>query len=134
MSIAVDTNVLVRYLTWDDAAQAAAAATVIEGGEVIAISTLVLCELAWVLRRAYRFDVVAVADALQQVIESRNVELDRPAAEAGLQMLRRGGDFADAIIWHDARRARCRHVATFDRDFAALLGAEHAVLLRGTQR
>ena len=55
LSIAVDTNVLVRYLTWDDEAQAEAAARVIESGEVVAISVIVLCELAWVLRRAYRY-------------------------------------------------------------------------------
>jgi len=46
VSIPVDTNVLVRYLTWDEEAQAEAAARVIESGEVVAISTIVLCELA----------------------------------------------------------------------------------------
>lgn len=134
MSIAVDTNVLVRYLTWDDVAQAKAAAAAIEGGEIVAISSIVLCELVWVLKRAYRLSNTEIADAMQFVIESRNVDVDRPAAEVGLQMLRRGGDFADGIIWHDASRARCRHVATFDRALADLLGADHAVLLGATQR
>jgi predicted nucleic-acid-binding protein len=69
------------------------------------------------------------ADAIQLVIESRNVEVDRPAAEAGLDLLRRGGDFADGIIQHDASRARCRHIVTFDRDLANLLGPAHCVPL-----
>jgi len=133
VSIALDTKVLVRYLTWDDAAQAEAAAAIIEGGEVVAISTSVLCELVWVLKRAYRFSSDEIADAMQRVIESRNVDVDRPSAETGLHMLRRGGDFADGIIQYDARRARCHHVVTFDRDFAELLGADHAILL-GTAR
>jgi predicted nucleic-acid-binding protein len=123
VTVAVDTNVLVRYLTWDDLAQAKAAARVIESGETIAISTIVLCELVWVLRRPYGLSTTEIADAIQEIIESRNVAVDRPAAETGLELLRRGGDFADGIIRHDADQARCRHVATFDREFAALLGA-----------
>ena len=81
MSIAVDTNVLVRYLTWDDVDQARAAAAAIESGEIIAISSIVLCELVWVLKRAYRLTNTEIADAMQFVIESRNVEVDRPAAK-----------------------------------------------------
>ena len=127
MTVAVDTNVLVRYLTWDDLAQARAAARVIESGETIAISTVVLCELVWVLRRAYRLSAAEIADAIQEIIESRNVAADRPAAETGLDLLRRGGDFADGVIRHDAERARCRHVATFDREFADLLGSAGVV-------
>jgi predicted nucleic-acid-binding protein len=123
MTVAVDTNILVRYLTWDDLAQAKAAARVIESGETIAISSIVLCELVWVLRRAYRLSVAEVADSIREVIESRNVVVDRPAAEMGLAVLCAGSDFADGIIRHDAERARCRHIATFDRDFAVLLGA-----------
>ena len=88
-----------------------------------------LCELVWVLKRAYRLDTAEIADAVQFVIESRNVDVDRPAAEAGLHMLRRGGDFADGIIWHDASRARCHHVATFDQVFAGLLGPDRGILL-----
>jgi predicted nucleic-acid-binding protein len=123
VTVAVDTNVLVRYLTWDDLPQATAAAKVIESGETIAISTIVLCELVWVLRRAYRLSITEIADAVQEIIESRNVAVDRPAAETGLDWLRRGGDFADGIVRHDAGRARCRHIATFDQVFAGLLGA-----------
>lgn len=129
MSIAVDTNILVRYLTWDDVDQARAAARVLEGGETVAISTIVLCELVWVLKRAYRLSSAEIADALQLVIESHNVDLDRPAAEAGLDLLRRGGDFADGVILHDAGRARCRRIVTLDGEFAGLLG-DTGVLLR----
>lgn len=127
MTVAVDTNILARYLTWDDLTQARAAARVIESGETIAISTIVLCELVWVLRRAYRLSATEIADAIQEIIESRNVATDRPAAETGLDLLRRGGDFADGVIRHDAERARCRHIATFDREFADLLGSAGVV-------
>lgn len=129
MNIAVDTNVLVRYLTWDDAAQAEAAAKTIEAADAVAVSTIVLCELTWVLKRAYRYRSEQIADAIQRIIESRNVQVDRPAAEAGLGMLRRGGDFADGVIESDAMRARCRHIVTFDQHFARLIGPGRGVLL-----
>jgi predicted nucleic-acid-binding protein len=122
VTVAVDTNVLVRYLTWDDLPQARAAARVIESGETIAISTIVLCELVWVLRRAYRLSAAEIADTVQEIIESRNVAIARPAAETALLMLRRGGDFADGIVQYEADRVRCRHIATFDWKFAELLG------------
>lgn len=71
------------------------------------------------------------------VIEGCNVEVDRPAAEVGLAMLRSmlrgGGDFAEGVIQHDARCARCRHGVTFERDLAERLGAEHAVLPDATR-
>jgi predicted nucleic-acid-binding protein len=129
VSIAVDTNVLVRYLTWDDTAQAEAAAVAIDTADTVAISMIVLCELTWVLKRAYRYGREEIADAIQRIIESRNVEVDPPAAGAGLRMLRRGGDFADGVIESDTRRARCRHIVTFDQDFARLIGPGRRVLL-----
>jgi predicted nucleic-acid-binding protein len=129
VSIAVDTNVLVRYLTWDDESQAKAAARIIDSGETVAISTIVLCELAWVLKRAYRYRIDEIADAIRRIITSRNVEVDRPTAEAGLRMMERSGDFADGVIEVDAARAKSRHIVTFDQEFARLLGPERAVLL-----
>lgn len=57
--IALDTNVLVRYLVEDDPKQSAAAARAIERatarGEEIFIGQIVLCELVWVLSHAYDF-------------------------------------------------------------------------------
>jgi predicted nucleic-acid-binding protein len=72
VSIAVDADDLVRYLTWDD--------------DAVAVS----------LKRAYRYRSEQIADVIQRIIESRNVQLDSPAAEVGLRMLRRDGDFGDA--------------------------------------
>ena len=129
MSIAVDTNLLVRYLTWDDEAQAEAAARVIESGETVAIPMIVLCELAWVLKRAYRYRTDEIADAIRRIVTSRDVDVDRHAAEAGLGMLARDGDFADGIVQTEAARVGCRHIATFDREFARLLGPNNVMLL-----
>ena len=42
------------------------------------------------------------------------------AAEAGLALLDRGGDFADGVILHEAARAGAAHLVTFDRALGAL--------------
>ena len=53
----VSSNVLVRYLVQDDAAQARRAAKEIEAGsdagEIYFIADVVVCELVWVLDQAY---------------------------------------------------------------------------------
>jgi predicted nucleic-acid-binding protein len=96
--IAVDTNVLVRYLTWDDEGQAIEAANAIEGADAIVVPTIVLCELVWVLKRAYHYAGPEIIDILRRLVAIRAVEIERPAAEAGIAMLARGGDFADGVV------------------------------------
>jgi predicted nucleic-acid-binding protein len=127
--IAVDTNVLVRYLTWDDEARAIEAANAIEGAGAIAVPTIVLCELVWVLKRAYRYAGLEIIDILRRLAAIRAVEIERPAAEAEIAMLARVGDFADGVVRHEADRAKCDGVVTFDQGFARLLDPGKAAVL-----
>ena len=122
MKLGVDTNVLVRYLVSDDAVQSKQATAQIEAADIVFISTVVLCETVWVLQRAYRYSSEEIVTAISAVVCSRNVETDRAAAEAGLGMLARGGDFADGVIEHQAAQARCDLLSTFDAKFRQLLG------------
>jgi len=128
--IAVDTNVLVRYLTWDDEGQAIEAARAIEAADAIVVPTIVLCELVWVLKRAYRYGGPEIIDILRRLAAMRAVELERPAAEAGIAMLARGGDFADGVIRHEADGAKCECVVTFDQGFARHLRPDKVLILR----
>ena len=129
MRIAVDTNVLVRYLTWDDEEQATEAARAIEGADAIVVPTIVLCELVWVLKRAYRYGGPEIIDILRRLVAVRALELERPAAEAGIAMLVHGGDFADGVVRHEADRAKCDPLVTFARGFARHLRPDKVVLL-----
>lgn len=129
MRIAFDTNVLVRFLTCDDEDQAALATEAIEGAETVVLSTVVLCETVWVLRRAYRLGHREIAATLRELIDSRSVELDRPATEAGLALLERGGDFADGVILFDAERAKANRLVTFDQALVALVDSDRLTLL-----
>jgi predicted nucleic-acid-binding protein len=127
--ITVDTNVLVRYLTWDDEQQAMAAANAIEAADEIVVPTIVLCEVVWVLSRAYRYAGAEIVGILRSLGDMRAVEIERPAAEAGIAMLARGGDFADGVVRYEADRAKCDRLVTFDQRFARLVDPDRVTLL-----
>jgi predicted nucleic-acid-binding protein len=118
LRIAIDTNVLVRFLTEDDERQTELATTAIEAADSVVVSTTVLCETVWVLSRAFKLPRRRVAQALRAFISSDRVEVNRLEAEAGLRYLSLGGDFADGVILLQAEQARADRLVTFDRDFA----------------
>lgn len=95
--ITADTNLFVRFAAEDDPDQFRAASAVLDAATLIAVPTVVLCELAWVLR-GQRVIAARVASAIERILASPAVITDRPAAAAGLAALRAGGDFADGAI------------------------------------
>jgi predicted nucleic-acid-binding protein len=134
MRITADTNVLVRAAVMDDLAQNAIAADALLQAEVVAVTLPSLCEFVWVLTRAYKRSVTEVAAAVRALVDGASVLVDRPAVEAGLAVLERGGDFADGVIAFEGRRAGGRVFATFDEKAAALIratGGETSLLGKG---
>jgi predicted nucleic-acid-binding protein len=121
MKIIADTNVLVRLIMDDDEAQADAARKTMEQAEIVAISPLVLCELAWVLARAYAVPRDEIAGAIRRLMDTRGVAADRPAVDSGLAMLEAGGDFADGVIAHQGRWLGGETFVSFDRKAVRLL-------------
>ena len=113
--LAVDTNVVVRYLTGDDPAQAAMARAAIDAGRVF-VSTTVFLECEWVLRSVYGFTGGEVAAALRGFAGLPSVSVESPIllAEA-LDRAEAGMDFADAL--HLGAAAQCEAMLTFDRHF-----------------
>jgi predicted nucleic-acid-binding protein len=122
--IAVDTNVLVRAVMQDDAAQARVAAEVLAEAELIAVALPCLCEFVWVLRKVYGLPPAEVAAAIRALLATANVELNRPAVEAGLAILDAGGDFADGAIAHEGHWLGGETFVSFDKKAVALLGAQ----------
>lgn len=112
---ALDTNVVVRYLTRDDPAQAAQARAAVDAGPVF-VSTTVLLECDWVLRSAYGFGGGEVAAALGAFAGLPTISVESPAmlAEA-LDRAATGMDLADAL--HLGAASRCEAMLTFDRRF-----------------
>jgi predicted nucleic-acid-binding protein len=119
--IGVDTNVLVRYLTQDDPAQArkvdAFFATAIEDGSRLHVDDIVLCEMVWVLRAAYRLGKPTIAEALERVMNTAIFSFDdRELLRAALSDYLAGpGDFSDYVIGRRNTRTGCEYTVTFDR-------------------
>lgn len=114
--VAADTNVIVRFLTRDDSAQATRAASLLSS-RMVWISKTVLLETAWVLRSLYGFKAIEVNGALKGFAGLRNVRLEDPMAVANaFEWTAAGIDFADAL--HLASRAGTNRFLTFDRRFA----------------
>lgn len=124
MRITLDTNVLVRAVVQDDKKQARTAAKLLKDAELIAIPTPCLCEFVWVLRRVYDLPPADIAGAVQAILETRNVQLNRPAVEAGLGILASGGDFADGAIAFEGTWLGGETFVSFDRKAVAKLSKQ----------
>lgn len=132
MKITADANVLVRAITGDDERQSAVAQAELAGADMVALARPTLCELVWVLSRGYKIPPAEIAEAVRRLIDSANVMVNRPAAEAGLALLDAGGDFADGVIAYEGSWLGADAFVSFDRQAVALLTTqgEPARLLR----
>lgn len=113
---ATDTNVLVRALVRDDAAQSARAEALLSEHEIF-IPVTVMLELEWVLRSRYAYAPRLVAQALEKVASLGNVVVgEREAVLAAAARAAQGWDFADAL--HHALSEGCDDFVTLDADLA----------------
>jgi predicted nucleic acid-binding protein len=111
--LAIDTNLIVRYLTGDHPRQSAKARAVIDGNDVF-VSTTVVLETEWVLRSVYDYDSARVCAALRAFAGLPRVSLEDPALVAtALDRTAQGLDFADAL--HLGRAEDCDAFVTFDQ-------------------
>jgi predicted nucleic acid-binding protein len=111
--LAVDTNLVVRYLTSDHPKQSAKARAVIDAEDVF-VSTTVLLETEWVLRSVYSYHSAQVCAALRAFAGLPRVSLEDPTLVAtALDRTTHGLDFADAL--HLGRAEGCDAFVTFDQ-------------------
>ena len=117
----VDTNVLVRYLVRDDPAMAERAEEFLEGEclphDPCMVNRIVLAEMAWVLRRTYRYERDEIATALDMIMRTDRFVVENEAASmTALDSYRDGSaDFADRLIAETNVVLGCSETATFDR-------------------
>lgn len=112
---AVDTNILVRFVTRDDPAQAERARRVIAAGDLFVPVTVIL-ETEWVLRSVYAFAPDRIGTVLRGLLDLDGVTVQHERdvgralghAAAGLQL-------ADAL--HLCLAGGCTEMLTFDRSF-----------------
>jgi predicted nucleic-acid-binding protein len=124
MKITADTNVLVRAITGDHPQQSKAAQRELAKADVVALAIPALCELVWVLSQGYKVSLVDIAQAIRRLINSANVVVNRPAAEAGLAVLEAGGDFADGVIAYEGSWLGAETFVSFDKKAVKLMEAK----------
>jgi predicted nucleic-acid-binding protein len=129
VSLALDTNVLVRLLTRDDDVQCAAAEwlvnTAVSHGERVMVSTGVLLETEWVLRSRYNLVPEKIRLAFNAILETDEIMVQELSIlEESLKIWREhsGADFADCVHVATAVQSN-RILATFDKNAAKLHGA-----------
>ena len=121
---AVDTNVLVRLITRDDARQVSAADAFIAKGAWV--SHLAVAETTWVLASVYDCDADAIATAVEMLLSHEHLTVQDTevvtAAVAQFRQQPRVG-FSDCLMVEIARKAGHQPLGTFDRDLGKLDGA-----------
>ncbi len=121
--IGLDTNVVVRYIAQDDAAQSAKATKLIESlsAEAPGFITLVsIVELVWVMQGCYKATKEECIAILQTLLRTREILIEN--AEVILMSLNQystsNADFADCLIERSAHYAKCTCTMTFDSNAA----------------
>ena len=127
MSIALDTNVLVRFLTQDDTEQFEIAQNVINNCSVkqpAFICREVLVELVWVLERSYKYSRNEITAAVMGLVSAAELKVETAQDVAEILPLYRneGFGFSDLMIRQAAIRNGGHDLQTFDRQAAKLAG------------
>ena len=72
--IAIDTNILVRYITQDDLQQAEAAENLLaiynNKPQSIFINNIVLCEFVWVLEKGYKYTQQQISSTIRIILST----------------------------------------------------------------
>jgi predicted nucleic-acid-binding protein len=122
--IGLDTNVLLRIFAQDDPVQSRQARALAQTGlsvdEPGYVNLVVLAEFAWTLAKAYRFSKHEMTSAIDALLNTAEIALQREEAVAAALSLCENAnlDFVDALIAAINREDGCRETLTFDVRFA----------------
>jgi predicted nucleic-acid-binding protein len=126
--LAIDTNVVVRYLVDDDHDQYVRAEQLVENATVFVANT-VLLECEWVLRSGYGYEAAKFVEAIREFAGLPTVNLESPKlAATALAWHERGMDFADAM--HLSRSEDCEAFLSFDKRLAKAAAKVRAMEVR----
>ena len=128
--IALDTNVLIRYLVQDDPAQAKLANNFIESNctddSPCFIGQIVLCELAWILESNYAQDRTQIANIIEQLLQVGQLEVMKPEIIwwTLADYKASNADFPDNLLAGVNHANRCKVTTTFDKKASRQPGFE----------
>ena len=118
--IGLDTNILVRYLTQDDATRSAKVAEIFERRLTQKnpgfVSVVVVVETVWVLDRAYGQTAQEIASVLERLlqVEVLVIENEQQVFTSMVALKQGRASFADALIAELGARAGCTRTLTLD--------------------
>jgi len=119
--IGLDTNVFIRYIVQDDEQQAQLATDVIENQCSVEnpafINEITLCEIVWVLKRAYHYDKSIILAVLKQLLSGSEVYISShvDAWEAYADYETGNADFSDYFIARINKKMGCPFTFSFDK-------------------
>jgi predicted nucleic-acid-binding protein len=115
--LAIDTNVLLRYLLDDDAQQSQKAKKLINGQQTVLITDVVLTETIWVLKgKRYQVSKDNIVDVIHALFAEPNIQFEDAqavwcalkdfvnAAPIKVKGKVKQADFPDALIINKAKR------------------------------
>jgi predicted nucleic-acid-binding protein len=124
--IGLDTNILVRYLTRDDAGQFRQAAQILERDLTTDnpgfVSLVTVAELVWVLDSIYNFTNEQVTSAVYRMLRVPTLQIQnaREVFLAADALQTTSASFEDALIGAVGAWAGCTTTLTFDKKAARL--------------
>ncbi len=128
--IGIDTNVLVRLLTDDDDKQSPRAHKLLRD-HCVFVTTTVLLETEWVLRRGYKLHREDLLSTLRRVAGLPSIRLEEPERVAlALDWFEAGMGFADSLHLAGVQD-RCEVFMTFDKQLTRR--AENLVATKVTE-
>jgi len=132
--IAIDTNILLKYLLYDDIVQSEKASKIILGKEKILVTDIVLVEAVWTLKgKRYKLDKQGIIQTINRLFEEPNIIFEdgqtiwkalgdySKAKPIKVNGKLKEADFPDALIinkaQYDANRKgqKLKCVYTFDK-------------------
>lgn len=118
---AVDTNILIRFLTGDDEGQAKKVYAIFKNAESenkeLFVPLLVILEAIWVLESVYEISRTEILDSIGDLLLMPILKFDQPSALQQFVHFAQGNeyDLSDLLIAHSAKANGCEAVITFDK-------------------
>ena len=141
--IAVDTNVLLRYLIKDNQVQAEKSQKLINGSQKVLITDVVISETIWVLTgKRYQLPKDKIVDVIHALFAEKNILFEDPQAvwcalkdyvnapPIKVKGKTKQADFPDALIINKAKRygqinnIKVHPIYTFDKGAQEIEGTE----------
>ena len=130
--IAIDTNLLLRYLLEDDDRQFEKAVKLISRQQKVLVTDVVLVETIWTLRgKKYQLNKVELVAVIQSLFQEPNIRFEDGQAVwlaltdyRNAKLVQEEADFADALIINKSKQLASKEKKPFEGSYTFDLAAQ----------